>query len=205
MRKLKNRRIPNGTYGGVRGRRAEARLLLDGRRLSNRGCAANGILMTLSRKRGNDAAGGSLPKRELSTGLRDGDGIAAGWLPRPRSRSRPRSQQGGCIWPEGRRGVEKTCIPDHEKDFSTHRSCSDFDGILMQNTTTARNDGNRLASVRPVGGVWIVTFGAKTSDGQTVRRQTGSALRRFQWLTSVAFGATSFPRKEAIQPRLRRK
>ena len=29
MRKLKNRRIPNGTYGGVRGRRAEARLLLD--------------------------------------------------------------------------------------------------------------------------------------------------------------------------------
>ena len=66
----------------------------------------------------------------------------------------------------------------------------------MQNTTTARNDGNRLASVRPVGGVWIVTFGAKTSDGQTVRRQTGSALRRFQWLTSVAFGATAGPQKE---------
>ena len=83
MRKLKNRRIPNGTYGGVRGRRAEARLLLDGRRLSNRGCAANEILMTLSPKRGNDAAGGSLPRRELSrrelsTGLRDGDESAAG-------------------------------------------------------------------------------------------------------------------------------
>ena len=30
MRKLENRRIPNGTYGGVRGRRATARLLLDG-------------------------------------------------------------------------------------------------------------------------------------------------------------------------------
>ena len=29
MRKLENRRIPNGTYGGVRGRRATARLLLD--------------------------------------------------------------------------------------------------------------------------------------------------------------------------------
>ena len=29
MRKLRNRRIPNGTYGGVRGRRADARLLLD--------------------------------------------------------------------------------------------------------------------------------------------------------------------------------
>jgi hypothetical protein len=34
--------------------------------------------MTLSPKRGNDAAGGSLPRRELSTGLRDGDGNAAG-------------------------------------------------------------------------------------------------------------------------------
>ena len=32
MRKLKNRRIPNGTYGGVRGRRAEARLLLDSKK-----------------------------------------------------------------------------------------------------------------------------------------------------------------------------
>jgi hypothetical protein len=40
---------------------------------------------------------------------------------------------------------------------------------------TARNDGNRLASVRPVGGVWMVSFGAETSDGQTIRRQTGSA------------------------------
>ena len=29
MRKLENRRIPNGTYGGVRGRRVSARLLLD--------------------------------------------------------------------------------------------------------------------------------------------------------------------------------
>ena len=102
MRKLKNRRIPNGTYGGVRGRRAEARLLLDGRRLSNRGCAANGFLMTLSRKRGNDAAGGSLPKRELSTGLRDGDESAAGWLPRPQSR--PRSQQGGAFAAKRRKG-----------------------------------------------------------------------------------------------------
>ena len=34
---------------------------------------------------------------------------------------------------------------------------------------TARNDGHRLASVRPDGGVWIVSFGAGTSDGQTVR------------------------------------
>ena len=49
--------------------------------------------MTLSPKRGNDAAGGSLPRRELPTGLRDGDGSAAGWIPRPQSR--PRSQQGG--------------------------------------------------------------------------------------------------------------
>jgi hypothetical protein len=115
MRKLKNRRIPNGTYGGVRGRRAEARLLLDGRRLSNRGCAANGILMTLSRKRGNDAAGGSLPKRELSTGLRDGDGIAAGWLPRPRSRSRPRSQQGGAFGPKGGEGSKRPVFPTTRK------------------------------------------------------------------------------------------
>ena len=41
MRKLENRRIPNGTYGGVRGRRATARLLLDwgkwGRALAARG------------------------------------------------------------------------------------------------------------------------------------------------------------------------
>ena len=38
MRKLKNRRIPNGTYGGVRGRRAEARLLLDGIMGKNQHC-----------------------------------------------------------------------------------------------------------------------------------------------------------------------
>ena len=110
MRKLKNRRIPNGTYGGVRGRRAEARLLLDGRRLSISGCAAVGILMTLSPKRGNDAAGGSLPRRELPTGLRDGDG----------------------------------------------------------------------------------NFGRGTSDG---RCQTGSALRRFQRLTSVAFAEPASARR----------
>jgi hypothetical protein len=77
MRKLKNRRIPNGTYGGVRGRRAEARLLLDGRRLSISGCAAVGILMTLSQKREIDSAAGSLLRRELPTGLRDGGGIFA--------------------------------------------------------------------------------------------------------------------------------
>ena len=113
MRKLKNRRIPNGTYGGVRGRRAEARLLLDGRRLSNRGCAANGILMTLSRKRGNDAAGGSLLRRELPTGLRDGDGSAAGWLPRPQSR--PRSQQGGAFGLKGGEGSKRPVFPTTRK------------------------------------------------------------------------------------------
>ena len=35
-----------------------------------------------------------------------------------------------------RTAVEKPCIPDHKKDFGAHRSCSDFDGILMRNTTT---------------------------------------------------------------------
>lgn len=34
--------------------------------------------MTLSPKRGNDSAVGSLPRREPSTGLRDGDESAAG-------------------------------------------------------------------------------------------------------------------------------
>ena len=42
------------------------------------GSAAVGILKTLSPKRAIDSAGGSLPRRELSTGLRDGDGCAAG-------------------------------------------------------------------------------------------------------------------------------
>ena len=42
------------------------------------GFAAVGILMTLTLKRANDSTGGSLPRRELSTGLRDGDGSAAG-------------------------------------------------------------------------------------------------------------------------------
>ena len=42
------------------------------------GCAAVGILMTLSPKRTIDSAVGSLPRRELPTGLRDGDGGAAG-------------------------------------------------------------------------------------------------------------------------------
>ena len=43
-----------------------------------RGSAANGILMTLPQKRENDSAVGSLLRRELPTGLRDGDGGAAG-------------------------------------------------------------------------------------------------------------------------------
>ena len=42
------------------------------------GSAAIGILMTLSPKRENDSAAGSLLRRELPTGLRDGDGSAAG-------------------------------------------------------------------------------------------------------------------------------
>ena len=74
MRKLKNRRIPNGTYGGVRGRRAEARLLLDGRRLTIRGEAAVGILMTLHPNRAIDSARGSFLGKELPTGLRLADG-----------------------------------------------------------------------------------------------------------------------------------
>ena len=130
MRKLKNRRIPNGTYGGVRGRRAEARLLLDGRRLSNRGCAANGILMTLSPKRGNDAAGGSLPRRELPTGLRDGDGSAAGWRPRPQSR--PISTR-GCICREAAERVNAQ-DPIHPQDNLLHM---DFD---KSRTSSYRKD-----------------------------------------------------------------
>jgi len=39
-----------------------------------RGSAADGILMTLPLKHAIDSAGGSLPRRELPTGLRDGDG-----------------------------------------------------------------------------------------------------------------------------------
>ena len=167
MRKLKNRRIPNGTYGGVRGRRAEARLLLDGRRLSNRGCAANGILMTLSRKRGNDAAGGSLPKRELSTGLRDGDGIAAGWLPRPRSRSRPRSQQGGAFGPKGGEGSKRPVFPTTRKISRLIEAVAILAFRVIWHVHTARNDGNRLSLLRPVGGAWMVSLGAETSDGQT--------------------------------------
>ena len=44
---------------------------------------------------------------------------------------------------------------------------------------TARNDGNRLASVRPAGGVWMVSS-AETSDGQTadVREVQPAAKRK---------------------------
>ena len=42
------------------------------------------------------------------------------------------------------------CIPDRKKDFSTHRSCSGFDSILMQHDTTARNDGERDVLVHQV-------------------------------------------------------
>jgi len=41
------------------------------------GSAADGILKTLSLKRVIDTAVGSLPRRELPTGLRDGDGFCA--------------------------------------------------------------------------------------------------------------------------------
>ena len=102
-------------------------------------------------------------------------------------------------------GLKRLVFPPTRKISRLIEAVAILTCRVIWHVHTARNDDNRLASVRPVGGVWIVTFGAKTSDGQTVRRQTGSALRRFQWLTSVAFGATSFPRKEAIQPRLRRK
>ena len=43
------------------------------------GFAAMGILMPVTLKREDDATGGSLLRRELPTGLRDGDGSAAGW------------------------------------------------------------------------------------------------------------------------------
>ncbi len=46
--------------------------------MRSRGEAAAGTLMTLSLKQENDTAEGSLPRRELSTGLRDGDASAAG-------------------------------------------------------------------------------------------------------------------------------
>ena len=41
----------------------------------NSGSAAIGILKTLHPKRAIDSAAGSLPRRELPTGLRDGDGF----------------------------------------------------------------------------------------------------------------------------------
>ena len=70
---------------------------------------------------------------------------------------------------------------------------------------TARNDGNRLASVRPAGGVWMVSFGAETSDGQTanVRQALPAALpsihpaaepRAGRWMDGLAYdraGASS--------------
>jgi hypothetical protein len=40
------------------------------------GCAADGILKTLTLKHEIASAAGSLPRRELPTGLRDGDGYS---------------------------------------------------------------------------------------------------------------------------------
>ena len=71
------------------------------------GCAAVGILMTLSPKRAIDAAGGSLPGRELSIGLRDGDGSTAGW---PAAGSPTRSPAGASI-----------PVPQTILDFPYHR------------------------------------------------------------------------------------
>ena len=54
-------------------------LRFEERELRSSGFAAIGILMTLPLKREDDSTGGSLLRRELPTGLRDGDGSAAGW------------------------------------------------------------------------------------------------------------------------------
>ena len=47
--------------------------------LRSNGFAAMGTLMTVTLKREDDSTGDSLLRRELPTGLRDGDGSAAGW------------------------------------------------------------------------------------------------------------------------------
>ena len=60
----------------------------------SRGFAAIGILMTLLPHRAIDSTVGSLLRRELPTGLRDGDGCAAGkYLASPLEEV-PRSGQG---------------------------------------------------------------------------------------------------------------
>ena len=38
---------------------------------------------------------------------------------------------------------EKTCIPEHKKDFGAPRSCSDFDSRAIKHGATARNDGGK--------------------------------------------------------------
>ena len=48
--------------------------------LRSNGFAAMGTLMTVTLKREDDSTGDSLLRRELPTGLRDGDGSAAGWI-----------------------------------------------------------------------------------------------------------------------------
>ena len=45
--------------------------------IAHNGFAADGFLMTLSLKRAIDPTAGSLLRRELPTGLRDGDGFCA--------------------------------------------------------------------------------------------------------------------------------
>ena len=53
---------------------------------------------------------------------------------------------------------------------------------VIRHIHTARNDGNRLASVRPAGGEGVVSFGAETSDGRTadVRQVQPAALVRIR-------------------------
>ena len=76
---------------------------------------------------------------------------------------------------QGGEGVKSPVFPTTRKISRLIEAVAILDCRVIGHAHTARNDGHRLASVRPAGGVWIVSFGAETSDGQTVRRQTGSA------------------------------
>ena len=93
-----------------------------GRRLTNSGFAAIGILKTLSQNRAIDSARGSFLGKELPTGLRLAEGSAA----------KP---------PDLKSIFENPVIVIYLGDFSTHRSCSDFKDRATLHAATARNDG----------------------------------------------------------------
>ena len=75
--------------------------------------------------------------------------------------------KGGAFGPKGGEGSKRPVFPTTRKISRLIEAIAILAFRVIWHVHTARNDGNRLSLLRPVGGAWMVSLGAETSDGQT--------------------------------------